>query len=1152
MQDDNLFREQILELVARGSTIIAELQRLSKHIPDPFSQNNSIEKLKYSGLLSDFSYFKNMDMFEERIRESDELRDLDEEMRDNYVDLLERFYNLFLSITNYWDDYSRILTDLAQNAYIQNNFEMVITDPDGKRLVVEGLYLYGSILLVIDILIPGNVREAIIISYYRYKGQATIQKIGDICRLLANTGFGGDKKPITYPVEYFRRNEIKENIVAQIIDQVKDDDIYQQLRCYPSAEHRSVALSNQASIIFVLLYFHPTILEHQVEKMREIVSKHFPDNWVIPIYQGFVVDLTEYWKNFTGARTAIMGVITPERVRDLSGKQKRQMDKINEQMNTQIMEGKLSENYVLDFSHELMHILRSANVAIRWVILHSHTTMKKYRETVKSICDNESLFTLLMKTSEYETKLKGILQFLVESKSDLLEKDREDVCDKMNECAEIFAGNRNIGKIQKDESYEKWFRKINKQLTKVNFKHSGSSGRKIHTIIGGLENISAYPLIDSNPQLSAYVSGSIATLRHMGKVVNIKMQILVTFATISDFSYAWNLLDDYLQLIHDEIKKKSRTVLQLRSVFLKLASILNLPLLRLIEADSPDLMNVSQYYSSELVQFVGRVLSIIPTSIFDLLKKMCGTMTNNKLKSNEAKIPKEHLLEYAMLEERFHLAKWSHRVSLFAKGMLTMDKCLMGIIEVDPKDFLITGIRNEIIHGISKILHKGFHFKTLTIEEFEKNVKNVSVHLDNLQLALEYVQDIIGIEALKMWNHELARVIQFNIDREANPKKFEQEQLESHVDGESNFIQIPKYDPLDNESMTFMGRLLKGILSITSPNRNVIYMNYSAAWYDYEGKEAFSPKTIGLLLKAMGIVGVNGLDTLICYRLATGMKKFSKMYHRLCEPSSSTRNMLDRFCTEMGDYSTITETTARLFENVMGNAGVMIKTLVQIIENLGHMQLIRKTILQQLSFVSKVESKGLYQAIDNFNKALILQMDQFLRKKEEDDPDKQREEQEQFMNLIEDISKYSDRLGLTNPLHKIYTRIKFELPYFAAVLSLCVIHVLSQLTYERKFVALIKKKGGVGTDSMVFLAGVLTVLKHMHSEYTKEMIAFLTMYAKAIIVRNAKQPGKKTGRIPIQATNVLCFLEELCKMSGYPLELIKRYISRYFFDSFSH
>jgi WASH complex subunit strumpellin len=41
---------------------------------------------------------------------------------------------------------------------------------------------------------------------------------------------------------------------------------------------------------------------------------------------------------------------------------------------------------------------------------------------------------------------------------------------------------------------------------------------------------------------------------------------------------------------------------------MKLASIMNIPLERIIEADSEDLVSVSSFYSGELVKFVKQVL----------------------------------------------------------------------------------------------------------------------------------------------------------------------------------------------------------------------------------------------------------------------------------------------------------------------------------------------------------------------------------------------------------------------------------------------------------------------------------------------------------------------------------------------------------------
>lgn len=45
-------------------------------------------------------------------------------------------------------------------------------------------------------------------------------------------------------------------------------------------------------MLYVILYFAPAILHKEKKEMREIVDKHFGDNWVIPVHMGTLVDLS--------------------------------------------------------------------------------------------------------------------------------------------------------------------------------------------------------------------------------------------------------------------------------------------------------------------------------------------------------------------------------------------------------------------------------------------------------------------------------------------------------------------------------------------------------------------------------------------------------------------------------------------------------------------------------------------------------------------------------------------------------------------------------------------------------------------------------------------------------------------------------------------
>lgn len=63
-------------------------------------------------------------------------------------------------------------------------------------------------LLVLDIHIPGLVRERILVSYHRYSAEThSDSNIDDICKLLRSTGFTNApdaKRVVNYPDEYFR------------------------------------------------------------------------------------------------------------------------------------------------------------------------------------------------------------------------------------------------------------------------------------------------------------------------------------------------------------------------------------------------------------------------------------------------------------------------------------------------------------------------------------------------------------------------------------------------------------------------------------------------------------------------------------------------------------------------------------------------------------------------------------------------------------------------------------------------------------------------------------------------------------------------------------------------------------------------------------
>lgn len=257
------------------------------------------EQRKYEKILFDMNYLLDpdfMDKCNDRIQGSIDLIEIDEQFKESYLDIIERFYALFESIHQYYLEIKEFIERVETGYFMEYNLESIILEKEGKRLLIEAISNYGIMLLLLDRLVPSIARERLVVCYVRYKSASESDLTQQVARMCRGTGasFKKDKHmiPMKYPIDYFGRFKLDRRLVENLINAMKDDDIYSQLGAYPNPMHRSVALSQQASHMFVLLNFCPRILEKENAKMREISDKHFPDNFVISIYQGYLLDIT--------------------------------------------------------------------------------------------------------------------------------------------------------------------------------------------------------------------------------------------------------------------------------------------------------------------------------------------------------------------------------------------------------------------------------------------------------------------------------------------------------------------------------------------------------------------------------------------------------------------------------------------------------------------------------------------------------------------------------------------------------------------------------------------------------------------------------------------------------------------------------------------
>uniref|UniRef100_A0A8C7KIZ8 WASH complex subunit 5 n=1 Tax=Oncorhynchus kisutch TaxID=8019 RepID=A0A8C7KIZ8_ONCKI len=922
LAENNLCGQAVLRIVSRGNAIIAELLRLSEFIPAVFRLKDKSDQQKYGDIICDFSYFKGPEYYDSKLEAKPDLQDLDDEFRENNLEILSRFYLAFESVHKYIVDLTRYLDDLYEGVYIQQTLETVLLNEDGKQLLCEALYLYGVMLLVIDQKMEGEVRERMLVSYYRYSAarSSADSNLDDICKLLRSTGYSsqsGAKRPANYPESYFQRVPISSTFISMVIGRLRSDDIYNQVSAYPLPEHRSTALANQAAMLYVCLYFIPSILQTQQAKMREIVDKYFPDNWVISVYMGITVNLVEAWEPYKAAKIALNYTLDSANIREQASRYSVSMEGLRPQIQQLLKEGFLREEIVLDNVPKLLNCLRDCNVSIRWLMLHTADSAydpnnKRLRQIKEQVINDSKynpkiLFQVLLDTAQFEFTLKEMFKKMLSEKQLKWESYRAEGSERMTELAEVFSGVKPLTRVEKNENLQAWFREISKQIESLNYEDSTAAGRKTVQLIQALVEVQEFHQLESNLQVCQFLADTRKFLHQMIRTINIKEEVLITMQIVGDLSYAWQIIDSFTSIMQESIRVNPSMVTKLRATFLKLASALDLPLLRINQANSPDLLSVSQFYSGELVTYVRKVLQIIPESMFTSLAKIIKLQIH-AIMEVPTRLDKDKLKDYAQLGARYEVAKLTHAISIFTEGILMMKTTLVGIIKVDPKQLLEDGIRKELVRRVAYALHKGLIF---------------------------------------------------------NPKAKIQDWQSVY---QSTHIPIPKFPAVD-ESATFIGRLCREILRITDP-KATCYMDQLNTWYDLKThQEVTNNRLFSEIQDTLGTFGLNGLDRLLCFMMVKELQNFLSVFQKTILRDKAMVDVFKAMLSAVNPVKGIVANASKGYANAVAKTQKIWGPYLESIMKVGQMQILRQQIANELNYSCKFDSKHLAAALENLNKS---------------------------------------------------------------------------------------------------------------------------------------------------------------------------------------
>uniref|UniRef100_A0A4W3IF16 WASH complex subunit 5 n=1 Tax=Callorhinchus milii TaxID=7868 RepID=A0A4W3IF16_CALMI len=1125
LADNNLCGQAILRIVSRGNAIIAELLRLSEFVPSVYRLRDKAEQHRFGDIICDFSYFKGPEYYEGKLESKPDLQDLDEEFRENHIEILTRFYLAFESVHKYILDLNRFLEDLNEGVYIQQTLETVLLNEDGKQLLCEALYLYGVMLLVIDHKIEGEVRERMLVSYYRYSAarSSSDSNLDDICKLLRSTGYSsqtGAKRPPNYPESYFQRVPISTVFISMVVGRLRSDDIYNQVSAYPLPEHRSTALATQAGMLYVILYFEPSILHTQQAKMREIVDKYFPDNWVISIYMGITVNLIEAWEPYKAAKTALNYTLEQSNIKEQAGRYGASVERLRLQEQQFLKEGFLREEYVLDHIPKLLNCLRDCNVTIRWLMLHTAESVydpnnKRLRQIKDQVLSDskynpKALFQLLLDSAQFEYVLKEMFRQMLSEKQVKWESFKKEGSERMTELAEVFSGVKPLTRVEKNENLQAWFREISKQISSLNYEDSTAAGRKTVQLIQALEEVQEFHQLESNLQICQFLGDTRKFLHQMIRTINIKEEVLITMQIVGDLSYAWQLIDSYTTIMQEGIRVSPFMVTKLKATFIKLASALDLPLMRINQANSPDLLSVSQYYSGELVAYVRKVLQIIPESMFTSLAKIIKLQTHNIMEV-PTRVDKDKLKDYAQLGARY---------------------------EVDPKQLLEDGIRKELVKRVAFGLHKGLIFnpKAKTSELMPK-LKEMAATMDGFYRSFEYIQDYVSIYGLKIWQEEVSRIINYNVEQECN-NFLRTKILDWQSMYQSTHIPIPKFQPVD-ESVTFIGRLCREILRITDP-KVTCYIDQINTWYDLKThQEVTNKQLLSELQNSLGTFGLNGLDRLLCFMIVKEIQTFLLVLQRNVLRDKVMLDTFKLFLNQVAPLKGIVANSSKVYSTAVAKTQKIWSVYQDSILKVGQMQILRQQIANELSYSCKFDSKHLAAALENLNQALLADVEAHYR-----DPTLPYPKDDN--TLLYEITAYMEAAGIHNPLNKIYITTK-RLPYFPVVNFLFLISQLPKVQYSKNQ-GMVCKKAADPIDWPPLVVGLVTLLKQFHSRYTEHFLALIGQFIRSTVEQCTT--SQKIPEMPADAVAALMFLENYVYYTKLPRKVVEAHVPSFIFDEF--
>ncbi|KAK9917364.1 hypothetical protein WJX75_003552 [Coccomyxa subellipsoidea] len=1174
--------EALLAVVSQGHALLAELLQLSSSLPTALQPGAT----KFAPILFDFRYFRDPDAHDQKVEASRELTALDEEFREAHQDVLEQLYTLYRGIVELHGRLVDFLQQLKDGAYIQCSISSLLLNAEGRQLLLEAVALVGALLLALDRRTDGAVRERSVVAYYRLKGgaQAVGPSVNQVITLVSSTGFQASAKrpPAGYPDAYFARLALPQEAIMAVIAACRSDDIYHQVVHYPAPEHRTAALSHQAAGLYLALYFVPQVLHRDSALMRTLVDRHFADNWVVAWGPGFRSDLALEWEGFKAARGALGGVITAARAKDMSATYAAALPQLQAQLASFLVEGKLKEEYVLEHMTEVFSCLRSCNVALRWLLLHTAASHRKLRTAVASAAPPPSvLLALLLDTALLEYEVRRGYSVLLESKTERWHAQRRALVEAIQDLAAFYQALQALPRSTSTADLSNWFDNLIEQVEALDYADPTGTSRSVQSLTIALDDAERFHPPEAALQTKQFLTAIRAHLAHTLRIADVKEELLATLAAVADFAYGWGLLDSYVARLQAEVRANPGTVLKLRCLFIKMRSLLEVPLLRLGQARAPAVTATSRVYSSALLAFSRLILQVVPATVGDLLDQMV-VVTSARMTPLPPRLDVARLREAAQLPQRAQLAALAHRIAAFADGMRAMEKTFVGVVELQPTRLLEDGLRAHLAQRAAAAAATALSFRNPPAplaypplsaagrsalaglfgagaslsasipgrQDLGARLGELAVKLRALRDAFESVQDLVDLPGLRVWHTQLQRVISANLAAELRRFRRVAESSMAGTSGRdsaaADSLGSPK-DELYGEPVTFLGRLVGEMLRLSDPVRTQ-YQPLLCAWHDGSSGEVLGMASFGALAAAFDGPGLRCTGAVLAAR--THQTLHAGLMHIRSELDVGWRTSLVELREAVGSPAALPEGGPAIYVEAARAASRQLQPLAVLIASLGQMQLLQQRIRHELASTSRLEGDALLHcALEGLN-AVVLADAKAAASSRGDGGDPPASP---VTPLQPELADLFEAAGLSNPMEKVYER-PAALPELPEVLFLVLFSLLDAFVYNRRL-ALLERADKRAPDSLALACGFATLLRQFHPCYAEvflqcvgQCIQVYVQTATGAVAQGVQAAGIDVA-LPRKIGTLVAFVESVSEFGGMSLSLVHQFIPPFISDT---